>query len=144
MESLKSHTAWTATRHPSRRCNHLWLCYALGGRRLRFERLAEYCWTSIVFDISNSMKPYASVFHACTSRLRPVLGLFEPNKLDEVSNRTLPTSHSGGIIIIIIIILIRITIIITINIQITMIIAITIMIVIIIHNSNNNMTINNN
>ena len=27
----------------------------------------------VLFDISNSMKPYASVFHAYTSKLRPVI-----------------------------------------------------------------------
>ena len=47
----------------------------------------------VLFEISNSMKPYPSVFHACTNRLRPVKGFVEPNKLDEVSNRILPTSH---------------------------------------------------
>ena len=35
-----------------------------------------------------SMKRYPSVFHACASKLRPVIGFFEPTNLDEVSNRT--------------------------------------------------------
>ena len=45
----------------------------------------------ILFEISNSMKPYASVFQAYTSKLRPAIGLFEPGELDEVSNRIPPT-----------------------------------------------------
>ena len=40
--------------------------------------------------ISNSMKPYPSVLYACTCKLRPLMGLFEPRELDEVSNRIPP------------------------------------------------------
>ena len=47
----------------------------------------------VLFETSNSMKPYPSVFHAHTSKLRPVMGLFVPNYLDEASNRIPPTSH---------------------------------------------------
>ena len=47
----------------------------------------------ILLEISNSMKPYASVFHACASKLRPEISLFEPNNLDECSNRIPPTSQ---------------------------------------------------
>ena len=39
------------------------------------------------------MKPYPSVFHACTSKLRPAIGFFEPNQLDEVSKRIPPISQ---------------------------------------------------
>ena len=46
-----------------------------------------------LFEISNSMKSYPTVFHACTSKLRPMIGFFEPQKLDEVSNCIPPTSH---------------------------------------------------
>ena len=49
----------------------------------------------VLFEISNSMKPYPSVFHAYTSKMRPAIGFFEPRNLDEVSNRIPPTSHSG-------------------------------------------------
>ena len=34
----------------------------------------------VLFEISNSMKPYPSVFYAYTSTWRPVIGLLEPNK----------------------------------------------------------------
>ena len=47
----------------------------------------------VLFDISNSMKPYSSAFRAPTSKLRPAIGLFEASKLDEVSNRIPPTSQ---------------------------------------------------
>ena len=49
----------------------------------------------VLFEISNSMKPYPSAVHACTSKLRPVIVLFEPNDLDEVSNRIPPTSQTS-------------------------------------------------
>ena len=49
----------------------------------------------VLFGISNSMKPYPSVFHAYTSQLRPVRGFFDPTSLDEVSNRIrFPTAFS--------------------------------------------------
>ena len=47
----------------------------------------------VLFEISNSMKPYPSVFPACASKLRPVTGFFEPKLLDEVSNRIPPTTY---------------------------------------------------
>ena len=49
----------------------------------------------VLFEISNSMKPCPSVFHACASKLRPAIGFFEPTNLDEVSNRIPPTSHDA-------------------------------------------------
>ena len=57
-------------------------------------RGAPYWWgwrktvELVLFGISNSMKPYPSAFHAYTGNC-----CFEPKKLDEVSNRILPTSH---------------------------------------------------
>ena len=44
------------------------------------------------------MKLYPSVSHANTAKLRPVIGFFEPENLDEASNRVPPTSvcRSGG------------------------------------------------
>ena len=51
---------------------------------------------TVLFEISNSMKPYPSVVHAYTSKSRPAIGFFEPTNLDEVSNRIPPTSHLGG------------------------------------------------
>ena len=62
------------------------LAYARGWRE-RLEREP--------FEISNSMRPYPSVFHAYTSKLRPVIFVFEPNNLDEASSRIPPTSHAG-------------------------------------------------
>ena len=47
----------------------------------------------VLFDISNSMKPYPPVFHAYTSKWRPVTGFFEPQAFDYISNRIPPTSH---------------------------------------------------
>ena len=47
----------------------------------------------VLLEISNSMKPYLSVLHAYTSKLRPVTGFFEPKQIDEVSNRIPPTSR---------------------------------------------------
>ena len=56
------------------------------------------CWRNnvkmVLFEISNSMKPYPSVIRAYTNKSRPTIGFSEPNKLDEVSNRMPPTSHS--------------------------------------------------
>ena len=49
----------------------------------------------ILFEISNSMKPYPSVFHAYTSEMRPTIGFYEPENL-EVSNRISPTPHLCG------------------------------------------------
>ena len=40
----------------------------------------------MLFEISNSMKPYPSVSQACTSKPRPVIGFSEPNQFDEASN----------------------------------------------------------
>ena len=55
------------------------------------------CWNTfeiVLFETSNSMKPYASsAVYAHTSELRPVIALFEPNDFDEASNRIPPTSH---------------------------------------------------
>ena len=48
----------------------------------------------ILFEISNSTTPYPSVFLACTNQLRPVIVLFDPTQLDEVSNHIRPTSHT--------------------------------------------------
>ena len=48
----------------------------------------------VLFEISNSMKPYPPVFHSYTNKLRPVIGIFEPQTFDEVSNCIPPTSHS--------------------------------------------------
>ena len=45
----------------------------------------------ILFEISNSMKPYPSVFHAYANELRLVMAPLEPNTLDEASNRVPPT-----------------------------------------------------
>ena len=51
----------------------------------------------ILFEILNSMKPYPSVSHARTSKMRPAMCLFEPTNLDEVANRIPPTSqHAKG------------------------------------------------
>ena len=36
------------------------------------------------------MKPYPSVVHAYTNKLRPVIGLFEPNDSDEACDRIPP------------------------------------------------------
>ena len=46
----------------------------------------------VLFDISNSLKPYPPEFLAYTSKMRPVIGFSEPAKLIEVSNRIPPTS----------------------------------------------------
>ena len=55
---------------------------------------------AVLFEISNSMKPYPSVCHAYINYLRPVICLFKPKHLDELSNRIPPTSqgskHSGA------------------------------------------------
>ena len=48
----------------------------------------------VLFDISNSLKPYPPGFLAYTSKMRPVIGFSEPAKLIEVSNRIPPTSHT--------------------------------------------------
>ena len=65
----------------------------------------------VLFEISNSMKPYPSVLHAYISRWRPVTGFFEPRNLDEVSNCIPPTSQIRTLITIIIIIITTITVI---------------------------------
>ena len=49
-----------------------------------------------LFEISNSTKPHPSVFHAYTGNMKPAKGFFEPNNLDEVSNRIPPTPHWEG------------------------------------------------
>ena len=52
----------------------------------------------VLFEISNSMKPYPSIFHAYVSQLRPAIVFFEPSDLatdlDEVSNCIPPTSQT--------------------------------------------------
>jgi hypothetical protein len=47
----------------------------------------------VLFEISNSLKPYPSAFLAYIGKSRPVIGFSEPNKFIEVSNRIPPTSH---------------------------------------------------
>ena len=42
---------------------------------------------TVLFEISNSMKPYVSVFLSYTNIMRLMMFLFLPNKLDELSNR---------------------------------------------------------
>ena len=49
----------------------------------------------VLFEISTSMRPYPSVVHAATNKLRPVISCFESERLDEASNPTPPTSHSA-------------------------------------------------
>ena len=41
----------------------------------------------LLLETSNLMKPYPSVVHAHSSKLRPAKSWFEPNDFDEVSNR---------------------------------------------------------
>ena len=92
---------------PTRRCAEGWRaspCRAARTRptcprpRDRATILSLRGWRNaveiVLLEISNSMKSYASVSHAYTNNIRPVIGLFEPNNIDEVSNRTPPTSHS--------------------------------------------------
>ena len=68
-------------------CMAIWLygCMELRGWRNTVEM--------VLLEIPNSMKPYASVFRAHTSKLGPGKCFFEPNHLDEFSNRILPTSQ---------------------------------------------------
>ena len=48
----------------------------------------------VLFEISNSMKPYPSVVHAYTGKLEPVIGFcLSRRKLEEVSTRIPPTSQ---------------------------------------------------
>ena len=48
----------------------------------------------VLFEISNSMKPYPSAFHAYTNKSRPVIRFSEPKQhIDEVSNHITPTSQ---------------------------------------------------
>ena len=47
----------------------------------------------VLFEISNSMKPYPSVFHAYLNKLRPAKAFFQPTSLDEASRRIPPTSQ---------------------------------------------------
>ena len=47
----------------------------------------------VLFETSNSMKTYPSVFRAYTGKPRPVIGLFERSNLDEASSRIPPTSQ---------------------------------------------------
>ena len=49
----------------------------------------------VLFEISNSMTPYPSVCHAYTSKLRPVIGLFETKHLDGLFKSHLPVSESN-------------------------------------------------
>ena len=64
--------------------------FDLGGEGTKSKGLRVRGWRNTVeielFEISNSMKPYPSVVHAYTSEMGPVIGLFEPNEFDEVSN----------------------------------------------------------
>ena len=50
----------------------------------------------VLFEISNSLKPYPSFVRAYIGKSRPVIGFSEQKKLIEVSNRIPPTSHLGG------------------------------------------------
>ena len=50
----------------------------------------------VMSEISNSIKAYTSVVHACTSKLRSDISLFEPTNLDEFSNRIPPTSQRSA------------------------------------------------
>ena len=47
----------------------------------------------VLFEISNSLKPYPSFFRAYIGKSRPVIGFSEQKQLIEVSNRIPPTSH---------------------------------------------------
>ena len=50
----------------------------------------------VLSEISNSLKPYASIpfgIYQATSKLRLEICIFEPNNLEEFSNRIPPTSH---------------------------------------------------
>ena len=51
----------------------------------------------ILFEISNSMKPYPCVFHAYTTKLRPVIGFFDRKHIDEASNHIPPTSQTRSL-----------------------------------------------
>ena len=55
------------------------------------KELAEHCWDSTVWNLvlDETVPPC----FACASISRPVIGLLEPQKFDEVSNRILLTSH---------------------------------------------------
>ena len=53
----------------------------------------NYCWHSIVWNLEFD-ETVPPVFRAYTNKLRPVMGLFETQQLDEVSNRIPPTSHT--------------------------------------------------
>ena len=48
----------------------------------------------VPLEISTSMKPYPSDFHACSSTSRPVIVAFVTQGLDEVSDHIPPTSHA--------------------------------------------------
>ena len=50
----------------------------------------------MLFEISNSIKPYPSVVRAYISKLKPVTSFFELKNLDEASNRLPPTSSEGS------------------------------------------------
>ena len=47
----------------------------------------------VVFEISNSMKPYPPVVYAYTGNFNSVVCVFVPQQFDEVSNRIPPTSQ---------------------------------------------------
>ena len=51
---------------------------------------------TVLFEISNSMKPYPSAFHAHTSKLRLVTGFFEPNPAPPYAERLRATGGGGG------------------------------------------------
>ena len=86
------------------------------------------------------MKPYASIFHVYTSKLRPEISLFELKYLDELSHTARPPRgtaqglrhEAGALYMIIVMIVICIIMIIIIIIVVIIIINIIIMIIIII------------
>ena len=65
------------------------------GRSLA-ERLRDWRNTGkrVLFEISNSMKPHPSVFHACANKTRPVIGFYLSQQIPtRFSNRIPPTPH---------------------------------------------------
>ena len=63
-----------------------------GLETLVIERLGEYCWNCTVWNLEFDETVPLCV-HAYISRLRPVIGLFEPTHFDEASNCILPTDQ---------------------------------------------------
>ena len=70
---------------PTRAMAHVWCLLMMSGWR----NTAEI----VLFEISNSLKPYPSFFRAYIGKSRPVIGFSEQKKLIEVSNRIPPTSQ---------------------------------------------------